>query len=408
MNELLQKHGCSTVFSVPDGLRELMSDITREVLRWQPAKLLDFIANYLSALLITREHGIMAVKILEDLCDCRPTVSEHLLQIGLERPQAEGLAAIIKEEIEKDQPVEGKEKVKEVDILKKVLHRYPLDEEMSAKVCQVARNAYRDYWYRKNFMQKTVKSVPEEAWEKAAQHTLDMYKKTNPSMSELRRATEKIQAAYRGYHVRRNVLKHLAPTKRKKSNRKVELPGPPLDIATSREIDLGPVIQIKVKEDNVKQMFDDEAGDKLGLKYDPKKTITLQNEGFLKKKIQVHHTKVSVMELVLSKPHLGVDIPLSDHEKVKTPIPGTAERYSQHHRISFAETSPVIIKSPSEDAFEVPEVPGLCTGQEAADTAGALEVPEELPGGKSTGNSSNVTPRSISVATDENVSADEN
>ena len=78
------------------------------MLRWQPANILDFIANYLSALLITREHGVMAVKILEDLCDCRPTVSEHLLQIDLERPQADEMAAIIKEEIEMEQPVEGK------------------------------------------------------------------------------------------------------------------------------------------------------------------------------------------------------------------------------------------------------------------------------------------------------------
>lgn len=50
----------------------------------------------------------MAVKILDDLCDCKPTVAEHLLEIGLERAQADDLAAIIKEEIEKDQPVTGK------------------------------------------------------------------------------------------------------------------------------------------------------------------------------------------------------------------------------------------------------------------------------------------------------------
>lgn len=31
MNELLQKHGCSAVFTVPEGLKELMGDISREV-----------------------------------------------------------------------------------------------------------------------------------------------------------------------------------------------------------------------------------------------------------------------------------------------------------------------------------------------------------------------------------------
>lgn len=50
------------------------------------------------------------------------------------------------------------EKVREVQILKRILTRSPLDEDMSAKVCQVARNAYRDYWYRKKLMEK-VKTI---------------------------------------------------------------------------------------------------------------------------------------------------------------------------------------------------------------------------------------------------------
>lgn len=50
----------------------------------------------------------MAVKILEDLCDCRPTVAENLLQIGFNRRQADDLSAIIKDEVEREQPVEGR------------------------------------------------------------------------------------------------------------------------------------------------------------------------------------------------------------------------------------------------------------------------------------------------------------
>ncbi|CAB3244990.1 unnamed protein product [Arctia plantaginis] len=280
MNELLQKHGCSNVFTVPEGLKELMSDITREVLRVQPIKLLDFIANYLSALIITREHGIMAVSILDDLCDCRPSVSEHLLQLGLERPQAATLSEIIKTEIELIEPVPGKENIKEYLILKKLLTKVPMDEELSAKVCQVVRNAYRDFWYRKDLLKKGMKKTPEEPWEIAAQHTLELYKKTKPSLVELHRATEKIQAAYKGYHIRRNVLTHLLPKKDKKYGRKVDLSGPPLDVAASREIDLGPVVNIRtcIKEDNVDKLFDEEKKKKLGIHYDPLKTITHEED----------------------------------------------------------------------------------------------------------------------------------
>uniref|UniRef100_A0A2A4K5X9 RIIa domain-containing protein n=1 Tax=Heliothis virescens TaxID=7102 RepID=A0A2A4K5X9_HELVI len=390
MNELLQKHGCSNVFTVPEGLKELMSDITREVLRWQPAKMLDFIANYLSALLITREHGIMAVKILDDLCDCRPTVSEHLLQLGLEQSEADELATIIKNEIEGHQPVEGKEKVKETAILKKVLGRYPLDEEMSAKVCQVARNAYRDYWYRKNMMKKGIKLQQEEAWQKAANNTLELYKKTKPSISELQRATVKIQAAYRGYHVRRNVLKHLMPQpKKKKPSRKVEMPGPPLDIATSREIDLGPVINIRIKEDDVGGMFDAENKKKLGLNYDPTKTIThAEDDDFLKEKKTKHvggfgdlppkGPKFQVLEATLSKPSFTAteDISLASEREKDKPIP---DAYPTHPRISFAEAPPLIIKTSDEDVLEVPE---MLDGQTEplVIPPGSFEIPEELIG----------------------------
>ncbi|VVC98787.1 unnamed protein product [Leptidea sinapis] len=141
MNELLQKHGCANVFSVPEGLKELMTDISREVLREQPAKIFDFISSYLSVLLITREHGVMAVKILDDLCDCRPSVSEHLIALGFERSDSNKFADIIKEEIEQFEPNDDND----------------------------------------------------EPWEIAAEKTLQIYKQTKPSFNELNRAAVKIQ-----------------------------------------------------------------------------------------------------------------------------------------------------------------------------------------------------------------------
>jgi hypothetical protein len=64
--------------------------------------------NYLSVLIITREHGVLAMKILDDLCDCKPSVSEHLMQLGMGKEQADTVAEIIKEEIEGFAPTEGK------------------------------------------------------------------------------------------------------------------------------------------------------------------------------------------------------------------------------------------------------------------------------------------------------------
>lgn len=41
---------------VPDGLKELMFDISREVLRDQPENINEFIADYLEEMVLKREH----------------------------------------------------------------------------------------------------------------------------------------------------------------------------------------------------------------------------------------------------------------------------------------------------------------------------------------------------------------
>ncbi|XP_013140617.1 PREDICTED: uncharacterized protein LOC106104969 [Papilio polytes] len=273
MNELLQKHGCANVFTIPEGLKELMADISREVLRAQPKNINEFISNYLSVLLITREHGVMAVKILEELCDCRPSVSQHLLELGLDRTVAETFAQIIKDEIENVETSDDKENIKESDILKKMLATVPLDEEMAANVCQIVRNAYKDYVYKKKLMEHSTSMHGDEPWQVAAERTLALYKKTKPTLHELHRASERIQAAYRGYHVRRSLLKHLKPKKRKGGPQE-STPGPTPDIGGSREIELGPLIKIKVREDNVFAMFQEHATATLGLSYHPTNTLT--------------------------------------------------------------------------------------------------------------------------------------
>ncbi|XP_045775893.1 uncharacterized protein LOC123874527 [Maniola jurtina] len=410
MNELLQKHGCANVFSVPEGLKELMADISREVLRAQPCDINDFIANYLSVLLITREHGVMAVKILNDLCDCRPSVLEHLQQLGMDSTQAQALADIIKEEIEGSEEEQGKETVKEYLIVKKILSRQPLDEVMTAKVCQVARNAYRDYWYRKKTLEKGLKPKLDEPWEIAAEHTLELYKKTKPSFSELTRATEKIQAAYRGYHVRRNILRHLKP-KSKKRGPKLELLGAPLDVGGSREIDLGPLIDIKVPEDNVNEMFVQHTNQVLGLGYDPMKTIThVPEEQAAKEPVespickdrpenksttqsQILGAKTRGMSAI--QPQMLASSIINSRATAATPSQKDApsvlelpkgrhlseEFHPSHHKISFANFPPEVIQSIAEASLEIDaaEVPEDIAADDHSDTNGVNDSTASLP-----------------------------
>lgn len=45
----------ASLIKLPDGLNELLSDMCREVLRYQPDEICEFLANYLDALLVARE-----------------------------------------------------------------------------------------------------------------------------------------------------------------------------------------------------------------------------------------------------------------------------------------------------------------------------------------------------------------
>ena len=68
MNFLLHRHKSpSHIVQVPDGLRELMSDISREVLRSQPQNILLFIADYVEALQRTRDHIYCARQCVETI-----------------------------------------------------------------------------------------------------------------------------------------------------------------------------------------------------------------------------------------------------------------------------------------------------------------------------------------------------
>ncbi|XP_049871767.1 uncharacterized protein LOC126370785 [Pectinophora gossypiella] len=387
MNELLQKHGCSNVFSIPEGLRELMADISREVLREQPRKIFDFIANYLSVLLVTREHGILAVKILEDLCDCKPSVSEHLIQLGMVKTEAEMLAQVIKEEIESVIAVEGREKIREEEILKKVLKRSALDEELTAQVCEVTRNAYRDYWYRKKLLEQNLKVQPDQPWEIAAQHTLEIYKRTKPSYSELTRATQRIQAAYKGYYVRKKMLKHLQP--KKKHAPKSEVPGPPTDIAEAREMDLGRVVDVKVKQDDVDKMFADEEKKALNLGYDPNKVIMYheEGEGDPLEMATVERKTSRMMSSKSMSAHLfsSHDVKDKDSQHAASPSPQPTEELppskdEQTTRISFGVPQYKEINDELKAVASIAQAGAETPKEEAvAEVAEAIEVPPEVP-----------------------------
>lgn len=86
MNYLMfQQSGEGQRIGIPDGLKELMTDISREVLREQPENIYEFIADYLEGMEITREHKGSNAKLINQIstifmplefCSCRKCI-EH-------------------------------------------------------------------------------------------------------------------------------------------------------------------------------------------------------------------------------------------------------------------------------------------------------------------------------------------
>lgn len=102
MNFILHKHQTENhIVSTPDGLRELLDDISREVLRCQPVNIYKFIADYLDAMLITREHATITQHTLNSIISLSMTIADLLQGIGISVEKSKKSASIIEASLKK-------------------------------------------------------------------------------------------------------------------------------------------------------------------------------------------------------------------------------------------------------------------------------------------------------------------
>ncbi|XP_045512241.1 sperm surface protein Sp17-like isoform X2 [Pieris brassicae] len=126
--------------SPPVGLQELMSDITREVLRAQPQNIYSFIANYLETLLEVRNNISIAADICNNLNEsCYQTeLIEELRNIGLIDEDVDKAADIIKDFLETD-------KVRETNLFLQILRKTSTQESQLAAIQNAVQKAFRKH-----------------------------------------------------------------------------------------------------------------------------------------------------------------------------------------------------------------------------------------------------------------------
>ncbi|KAJ2949384.1 hypothetical protein O0L34_g15297 [Tuta absoluta] len=192
--------------ALPEGLQDLMSDISREVLRAQPKNLLQFITKYLGALLVTRENLTAAAAVCDDVCDnmCAAGLDDELRYRGIEEEHIKVIEEIVDEYLKKTGS--GKLVVKEGDLIAKIMRKTSVAANQIFDIKEAVRTAFlRQQAYNTTIFELSPDGSMDSI-ARATQHTLDLYRKSKPSDEEYHRAALKIETAYRAFGVRRQKL----------------------------------------------------------------------------------------------------------------------------------------------------------------------------------------------------------
>jgi IQ calmodulin-binding motif len=215
MNFHLKHHRkLSEVLRIPDGLQDLMADIAREVLRYQPQNIEMFIADYLEAMLTTREIYYVAERTIDDVLSHTIEHQELLANTGISERQANVVMEIIKEEFQmKMLDMESGGEINEKKIIKRLIKECKLNIDQARKASKIIESAWCFYYNQnKNFSISIKSTVPQR---NVVQNTLSFYRKHGATVNEFKEHFRKdkichdsdkaallIQSWYRGAKVR--------------------------------------------------------------------------------------------------------------------------------------------------------------------------------------------------------------
>ncbi|XP_062555421.1 abnormal spindle-like microcephaly-associated protein homolog [Armigeres subalbatus] len=208
MNFLLHRQRTpGKVIPVPNELKELMLEISREVLRAQPKSVIHFIADYLEAKLIRRENQVVADKVVDTVLDTSLDIINMLDEMGLNQEKAEQAVHMIRDAFQKHFKIRMsdehlREAFREAEVLKRLIEECGFTESEALKAGKIIERAYKTYFLRNVYKDYHRPAVTSD-WEEAAKHTLGIYAQSGATKEEMERAAVRIQATYRGYFTRK-------------------------------------------------------------------------------------------------------------------------------------------------------------------------------------------------------------
>lgn len=206
MNYLHIKHRkLSEVIAVPDGLRELMADITREVLRYQPENIEVFIADYLEAMLLTREVYSVANQTIEDVLESSLQIVELLQRDGITLKQAESAVEVMREEFHSNAQCASEENpIKELNIINRLVSECVLSVDQAKAASGVIEDAWCHFYELNKVKNKSPIIHPDLARSEAVKNTLSIYQKSKASRSDMNMAEKNLGIGFKGYFDRKS------------------------------------------------------------------------------------------------------------------------------------------------------------------------------------------------------------
>ncbi|VEN43100.1 unnamed protein product [Callosobruchus maculatus] len=254
MNVMLQRHSARYIYVVPEGLKELMSDISREVLRVQPENIYMFVADYLDALMITRENARVAARLVQSITEITTTTCEFLEEAGMERLEADRVVSVVRATFQKQLQPEAlgappPEEIEEANMVLQILDEAQISAEKGEAAARIIQRAFRNFKQRRAMERELLSGMID--WRVAARSAIYLYRKTGVTNEEANRAATLIKAAYKGYYTRR-FMRRLAEEVKMRHDKELEQEAMEMERSDSEELrQSGSARAVKINYDTV-------------------------------------------------------------------------------------------------------------------------------------------------------------
>uniref|UniRef100_A0A182SS76 RIIa domain-containing protein n=1 Tax=Anopheles maculatus TaxID=74869 RepID=A0A182SS76_9DIPT len=343
MNYLLHRQRSpGAVIPIPEELEELMSEISREVLRKQPPDVIHFLADYLEEKLARRENRRIAEKIVDNVLDVSLDIVAMLESVGIDTVRAEEAVKRIREEFHrhfetKPDNEQLRDTFRERDILERLVKECHFSEQEARKASRIIEHAYQTFYYR-NAYKEPHPVGKDKDWRQAAKHTLGLYAQTGPTREEMEVAARRIQVAYRAYYTRKRqemdrnatIIQRAVRNYRSRRLEEAEISGVPSIVLVHRIIDED--LYYTPSED-IHHLIDVAVGPEDDHNHVPSKDLTTDEAATLIQSVfRGHQARKQTVPRVSTK-SLSVNHPDVDEEKAAILLQSTARGHLARKRI---------------------------------------------------------------------------